>query len=369
MFKPYGILSLYVARRCSLTVAGTLGALLLLVFMLDVIELLRRTVGTDVDVGTLMSLSLMKLPRMSHQILPFAVLAGTMIVLWRLNRSHELVVMRAAGVSVWQFLAPMMACAFVFGAAEVMVLNPLSSALYKQYESRLDRLLKPDQAHAFNVLETGMWLREPDKDGGQIVVRVGHVQQDGATLNLTDLSFIMLDHHGRLYRRIDARHGVMRDQRFLLQDAWIMEPHRPSVRLDQITLPTGMTLERVHENFAAPETLSFWDLPGFIAFFEASGFSAQRHWMYFYSLLSFPFLLCAMVMVAAVFSITRHTRATKVLSHVLGAIGVGFGVYFFNKLSAALGLTAAAPLWLSAATPTLVTLLFGTAVLLSREDG
>ena len=74
-------------------------------------------------------------------------------------------------------------------------------------------------------------------------------------------------------------------------------------------------------------------------------------------------------MVAAVFSVTRHTRKGRALSHVLGAVGVGFGVCFFNKLVMVTGLTAPIPLWLSAATPTLVTLLFATAILLSREDG
>ena len=289
VLKFYGILPLYVARRYSLAVAGALATLLVFVFMLDVIELLRRTIGVEVDIGTLASLSLMKLPRTAHQILPFAVLTGTMMLLWQLSRSYELIVMRAAGVSVWQFLMPMIACAFVFGATEVMVINPLSSALYKRYEARLESLFAPRGAkNTFDLLETGMWLREPGKDGGQVVVRAGQVQQNGRVLDLVDLSFIMLDRDGRLYRRIDADRGVMRDQRFLLEEVWVMEPHHPGVRLGHITLPTSMTLERVHENFSPPETLSFWDLPGFISFFEASGFLASRHWMYFYSLLFFP---------------------------------------------------------------------------------
>ena len=51
-----------------------------------------------------------------------------------------------------------------------------------------------------------------------------------------------------------------------------MEPHRPGVRLDRITLPTGMTLERVHENFSLLKRFHSGILPGFITFFEASGF-------------------------------------------------------------------------------------------------
>ena len=204
MFKLYGTLSLYVARRYSLTIAGALGVLLVFVFMIDAIELLRRTISVEVDMETLVSLSLMKLPRMAHQILPFAILTGTMVLLWRLSRSHEVIVMRAAGVSVWQFLAPMVMCAFIFGATEVMVVNPLSSALYKRYEVRLESLHAPREAgDAFDLLETGVasgarTRRRPSCGTGQ-----------PAAKRPCAGSYSPLVHHadrdGHLYRRIDAR--------------------------------------------------------------------------------------------------------------------------------------------------------------------
>ena len=45
------------------------------------------------------------------QILPFAVLLGGILCFWRLTRSSELIVARAAGVSAWEFLAAPTLCA------------------------------------------------------------------------------------------------------------------------------------------------------------------------------------------------------------------------------------------------------------------
>lgn len=362
-------LSLYSVRHFVLAFLGTLAVILGLVLMLDFIELLRRAAGREIEAMTLLVLSLMKLPTMAHQILPFAVLVGGMIAMWRLTRSHELAVIRAAGVSVWQFLAPVLVCAAIVGIFDITAVNPLSSALYRSYEKNLEDAWMPARAGALNLSESGMWLREPSQDGGQTVVHAGHVRQDGRALHMQDLMFVMLDDQGDLYRRVDAARGAMRDHVFHLRDVWIMEPGQPGVRMDEISLPTGMTLARVQENFASPESLSFWQLPDFIEFFEVSGFSAHRHWMYLHGLLAFPVLLCAMIVVAAVFSLSPDVRSGGGVSRVLGAVGAGFVLYFFTRLSLALGLSSTVPLWLSAWTPTLVTLLLGTATLLHQEDG
>ena len=58
----------------------------------------------------------LRLPYIAMQILPFAVLLGGILCFWRLTRSSELIVARAAGVSAWEFLAAPMLCALLLGA-------------------------------------------------------------------------------------------------------------------------------------------------------------------------------------------------------------------------------------------------------------
>ena len=57
----------------------------------------------------LLEMAALKLPHTAQDVMPFAVLFGTMLAFWRLTRSNELVVARAAGVSVWRFLTPAIA--------------------------------------------------------------------------------------------------------------------------------------------------------------------------------------------------------------------------------------------------------------------
>ena len=66
----------------------------------------RRRHGPKRRFWLLLEMAALKLPHMAQEIMPFAILFGTMMAFWRLTRSNELVVARAAGVSVWQFLTP-----------------------------------------------------------------------------------------------------------------------------------------------------------------------------------------------------------------------------------------------------------------------
>ncbi len=118
----------------------------------------------------------------------------------------------------------------------------------------------------------------------------------------------------------------------------------------------------------SPHAVSFWELPRFIKVAEAAGFSARAHRVRWHSLLSTPFMLAAMVFLAATFSL-RLTRLGGVPQLAVAGILAGFLLYFLSDLSSALGLSGRLPPPLAAWVPTLVALLIGLTMLLHLEDG
>src|ERR1700744_1926507 len=120
-------LSFYIVRQFALAVTGMLLALSGLVSMFDFIELLRRSANhPEVSFGLVSEIAALRLPYIAMQILPFAVLLGGILCFWRLTRSSELIVARAAGVSAWEFLAAPTFCAFLFGALASAAVSPVS---------------------------------------------------------------------------------------------------------------------------------------------------------------------------------------------------------------------------------------------------
>ena len=119
----------YIAGKFLTGIFGTFLLLSLLIFMIDFVELLRQS-GNNKGISalSLAVIGLYRLPAYTEFLLAFTVLSGSIFALLMLNRKSELAVMRAGGMSVWQFLRPGIMSALILGVAASAVYNPLAAA-------------------------------------------------------------------------------------------------------------------------------------------------------------------------------------------------------------------------------------------------
>ena len=127
----------YIAGKFLTGIFGTFLLLSLLIFMIDFVELLRQS-GNNKGISalSLAVIGLYRLPAYTEFLLAFAVLGGSIFALLMLNRKCELTVMRAGGMSVWQFLRPGIMSALILGVVAVTVYNPLAAAARSEAERR-----------------------------------------------------------------------------------------------------------------------------------------------------------------------------------------------------------------------------------------
>lgn len=358
-------LSLYIARRFLISFAVVLLGLCTIIFLIDTIELMRRTSArADVSVLLLLQMALLKLPYMAQKIVPFATLFGGMHSFWRLTRFQELVVLRSAGISAWQFLLPAVGAMMLIGVFNVTVFNPLASAMLSRYET-LEEKYVLGQTNLLAMSRTGLWLRQAD-EVGQAVIHAASVTQPD--LVLRGVVIFMYEGSDKFINRIDAAEARLGNGKWLLTDVLLTAPGQQSQSLPAYEVKTDWTLEKIQDSFAAPETMSFWDLPGFIRLLDNAGFSANRHRLYWHSLLSVPAMLAAMVLIAASFSM-RSSRRGGTMALVGGGVLFGFLLFFMSDVVLALGLSASIPAILAAWTPAGFSLALGLAAMLHLEDG
>ena len=133
-------------------------------------------------------------------------------------------------------------------------------------------------------------------------------------------------------------------------------------------MPTQLTLNQIQDSFAAPETFSFWALPGFIEVLEHAGFSALRHKLHYYSLMAMPALFAGMLLLAAVFTL-RQPRRGRTGMLVVGGVATGFLFYFVANIIYAMGGAGSLPVMLAAIAPSSMVVMLACAALLHLEDG
>ncbi len=363
-------LSAYIARAFTGAALAMLAAMSALVMLFDFIELLRRAAQrTDVGLGLVVEIALMRLPYYMLQILPFAVLVGGIVAFWRLTRSSELIVARAAGVSAWQFLSLPVASAIALGLAATGGLSPLSSVLFAR-ASMLDNVYL---RHTTSVTLAGgqLWLRQADRaldPQGVAIIHARGVELQGRVIAVSDVSVFRLDAADRLLSRIEATNATLNRGSWRFFGARTITPDHLPVQVGEMKLATNLTANRVQESFQSPETLSVWALPGFIALLESAGFSSVRHRLHFQALLALPLLCGTMALVAAGFSM-RQTRRGGVARMVGSGVAAGFVLFTVSKVAEEFGQSGALPAVLAAWAPAAAGLMLAVSLLLHLEDG
>jgi lipopolysaccharide export system permease protein len=369
-------LSVYLARLYALNFAGIMAILLGIIYLFDTLELLRRaSKRDDLGLSTILQMGLYKLPDMGQIILPFAILFSAMFTFWLLSRRHELVVVRASGFSVWQFLAPVMAVAALVGVLQFAVINPLGAALLGRYESLEARYLSHGKS-LVTLFDEGLWLRQTghDKTGAEKTgTESGYIilHADRIALPEWEMSGVMalfFDAKDGFEKRIDSGTARLENGEWVFSGALIHQPQKPVESLPSIRLPTELTTEDIEESFSSPRAHSFWRLPGYIRTLAATGFDATRLKIHFNALLAQPVLFLAMVLLAATVSL-RPPRAQGTFALIISGVMIGFLIFFLTSFLQALGTSQQIPVLLAAWSPALVTLFLGLAVLLNLEDG
>jgi len=236
----FGTLGRYIAIRVLVMTGAVFALCLVLIFMIDLVELLRIAGKTGkTPIATIASIVLLRLPSFAELTMPFAILTGTIGAFLILNRGAEIVVTRAAGMSVWQFVAPGILVALALGIANDVLYNPLAAGARAASERAY--------AHAFgeqnNLLASGgagQWLRQDGIDGSSVLSAQAAANQGRS---LTAVEVIQFDRLGGFVEHVAAASAELRDGYWELSQASVARPraapeHYPTYQVSTYLTPT-----------------------------------------------------------------------------------------------------------------------------------
>lgn len=355
----------YFAGRFLVSALGVFVSIFVLLVLVDYIEMVRRTSNlASASAIIVAETSLFRVPQLLEKLTPFCVLIGGMTCYLALSRRLELVVARAAGVSAWQFVSPALASALALGVFATTVYNPVSAELREQ-SKRMEAELFGNVPGGGLQDATGFWISQTTHEG-QSIINAARSEQQGK--RLTGLTVFRFDSGSRFQERIEAREATLEDGYWLLKSVRRYSIGTPPVNQDSLRILTTLTPAQVRNSFSTPETVSFWQLPSYIRSSENSGVASAGYRLQYHKLVAQPFLLVAMVMLAASVSL-RFFRFGGVQKMVLSGVGAGFLLYVLSKvtedLSKAELMHPIAAAWL----PVCVGGLTGFLALLYQEDG
>ena len=362
-------LLVYLSRQFFLNFLGWLTILLMVIYLIDTLELIRRAAShPEVTFAQIAKMSFFQLPEVGQQLFQFAVLFGGLFTFWRLTRTSELVVLRAVGVSAWEFLMPAILVAVAIGVVKVTVINPIGSAFSAKFE-QMDNTLLRGKTSTIDLSAGGLWLRQSAPDSYTII----HARNvDSSTWKLKDVSIYFLTNTDVLTGRLDAPDAALVGTNWEVNNGIFNNPNQPDqppAVIARTSIPTDITPEAIQDSFAKPDSLSFWTIPHYVQTMEATGISATPLRLHYQGLLADPLLFGGLVLMSAAASLRQTRRGGTILFVIATGIVAAFSLFFLGNVVRALGESETIPLMLAAWTPAGLSLLGGIGALLYLEDG
>ncbi len=358
-------LSLYFAGHFAKMVISIFMLAFVLITVITFVEFFNRAFMGDYIGGfTLAAVALFRVPSVTEDALPFAVLYGSIAAFVVANRRLEVVVARAAGVSAIQFLLPACVVGLIIGVVGTTLYNPMAASLLN-WSNELTAYVVPGGHRPTATYRGPVWVRQATKDSESIV---GAPRSFDDGLGLLGVTAYVFEPGGKFRERIDADKGHYEPGMWRLENAIVTAPSATPRKVADYELPTNLSAEEVKRTFLELDSVSFWQLPSLAASAQRAGVPGNRFLLQYNVLLSRPILLLAMVLIAANVSL-RFSRSRNVGWMIIAGVGVGFMLYVLMKIAWDLGSGGIVPPPLAAWLPAGVATLFGITVLLHLEDG
>jgi len=358
-------LTRYISRRFLAAIGGAFALCAGLIFMIDFVEMLRQAGKYGgADLSMIVWITLLRLPAYSEVLLTFAVLVGSISTFVNLARSSELAVMRAGGMSAWQFLRPGIVVAFLLGAFAITIYNPLSATARAEAE----RLHAEVFGRSSNFLsqQSGLpWMRQDGNDGPS-VIWAANATESG--LKLTQVRILQFDTDNKFVERVNGKHARLQDGHWIVENGWVVRPNEAPQHFKTYAVPTYLSPDRVQDAMGSVRSLSFWDLPTIFDLAERAGLASAPYHVQYQLLLSRPFLLALMVLLAGTVSLKSFRSGGIQTMVVVGILG-GISFFLMVEVSRQIGVAGLVAPWVAVWVPILVAYAFATTIILHLEDG
>lgn len=323
------ILDLHIGKAVIGGALLVMSVLLALFIFIEFISELDRVGQRDYTAWKALQHVLFSAPRLTYELMPLAALLGSLIGLGLLASNNELIVMRAAGISLtrisWAAVkAGLLLVIFsawlgewVVADAEEYATQVRSSALSGQ-----DSLRTRD----------GFWTRD-----GATFVNVRAVLHDGG---LAGVDIYEFGEGRQLHRLSNAKRAEFRDGQWWLQDVARSEIGAQQTRIErlpELRWESRLNPELLEVIAIKPASMSISGLWRYLGYLKDNNLSTGRYEIDFWTKLMVPIASCVMVFAALPF-VFGPLRSVGIGQRMLVGILVGLGFYLLNQIVGYLGL-------------------------------
>lgn len=351
------LLCLRLASRIGLVV-GIFFGIILLVEFLDVGRF--NQTASLAGPWTATGLAFLSALRWSLLGLPVTVLIGAIVALIDLQTHREMVIINAAGHSIWAALRWPILMTLLAGTIVTTVVDASAIRVYQQLDAA-----QIGWGRAYGVQNRATWFNQTGDEGNymlfaQNVLRGGQELRNVSVLRLLD--------DGESGSRIHAERAILEPGRWALHNGTVLDIDRAPEPFDALTLSTTATLSELSLKLGTAEDLSWFGLRNALRAGIADPFARAAAETRFHKLNAIPFVLVGSLLIAFAFT-AGYRRAGHYGWTILYGIALGLIVFLVMEMADRAGSAGVLDPIAAAWGPAVGAIGIGLTIILRREDG
>ncbi len=358
IIKTYQI---YLSKVFTLTLIKTFMVFVSLSFILNIFEEVNFFKELEVSITVPIFLTFLNIPSVIFDIFPFIFLITAQFAFMKLMDQNEIIVLKNFGLDNLKIIKILSILSFVFGLFIITIYYNFSSSLKYSYLNLKNTYAK-DNKYLAVITENGIWIKDQRGENINII--------NANSFNnkyLYNVDIVQFDKNFNFKRNIVSKSILIENKKWVINEALIADNKGKTKKIKNFHLDTNLNYDDLNSLYSNLSSLNIFELNDLKKKYDDINYSSTEINSAIQKLISFPFYLTVMTILAATLMLSIKYNKSKVFHLILGIL-ISVIIYYLSFFFEELGKNEQIPIVISIWVPMIIIILFSTVSLVRINE-
>ncbi len=350
IIKTYQI---YLSKIFTITLIKTFLVFISLAFILNIFEEINFFKDLKVSMYIPIFLTFLNIPSIIFDIFPFIFLITSQFAFIRLMDQNEIIVLKNFGLDNLKIIKILSVLSFIFGLLIITIYYNFSSSLKYSYLNLKNTYAK-DNKYLAVITENGIWIKDESEENINII--------NANTFKnkfLYNVDIIQFDKNFNFESNIISPLVSVENKTWKISNALISDAKGKQNEIKDYSLKTNLNYKDINSLYSNLSSLNIFELNDLRKKYDDINYSSTEVNSAIQKLVSFPFYLTIMTILASTLMLNIKYNKSKVF-HLIFGILISVIIYYLSFFFEELGKNEQIPIGISIWIPLIIIILFST---------
>ena len=296
--------------------------------LINLLEISRLIAHQDSSLTIFLLLSLLKIPSIISQIIPFVIIISIAFIFRNLISNNELISMRNVGLSIIDIYKPIALSIFIFGLLILTLINPISA----KFENRFNSLTSSNIVKNYSIKITNgeMWIKNLSDKNEKRYININNL--NFKNMHAKNIKILSIDEENDSNKLIISKEGAIKDKLFKLIDVKIINIKKNKITyLDEYNMNINFNRSNLLDSISNYKFIPFYKYYEHTKTLKKFNLHSSEISLYYLSELLRPFFLIIIGFVVMSYS-GKFKRNENFFKILFISILIGFLFFLLKEI-------------------------------------